>query len=243
MPYQVRTSQFSFLQFDELDTITSCEFSPFDLCLPVFAPGDIAFQFVVVADTEEEADALCVQDDSPVIIGTIESCADSLTVWPDNLTRYRIGPLQVLYHWPHGITNLDEFDYGQCFRIGVEIFDQFFCSNCFQRIRSECHTSVVEYYNNENAFGFNYCAGETISESDTDCEPLVLEFIAQPTVTIVWTAYLQSIYGNTPTVEVWTYEGGDLIKAGQVVKFDTYPPTVITIDMGGPQSGVIFIKK
>jgi hypothetical protein len=243
MPYSISVSRFSFIQFDELDTITACNWTDTDICLPVYLPGDIAFQFVLTASTEDEADALCTIEVNPVIIGHVERCSDVIAPFSGVVTRYRIGPLQVLYHWPNGITTLGTMEIGQCFRVGVEAFDQFFCSNCFQRIGSDCHTSVIEYSGNDNSFGFNYCAGEAVDEDATDCDPLILEFVNQTNMTIAWTAYLQSLYGNTPTVTVWTYDGGELVQAGQVIKFDTYPPTEIRIDMGGPQSGVVKIMR
>ena len=243
MPYQISTSQFSFMQFGETDTISACNWGDADLCLPVYAAGDIAFQFVIVAATEDEADLLCSQTQQVINIGTVERCADEITPFSGSITRYRIGPLQVLYHWPHGITTLLDMEVGQCFRIGIEVFGQFFCSNCFIRIGNDCHTSVLEYYGDENQFGFNYCAGETISADATDCDPLIMQFTNQSGITIPWTAYLQSLYGNTPSINVWTYDGSELVQAGQVIKYDTFPPTSIIIDMGGVQSGVIKISR
>jgi hypothetical protein len=237
---------FSFLQFSELDTITACNWTDTEMCLPVFAVNDVWFQFTITASTEEEADALCTQGASPVTVGHVQECSDALTPFTGTITRYRISATKVLYYWSHGITTLNTLEVGECFRIGVEVFDQFFCSNCFQRIGSDCHTNVVEYYNEQdNAFGFVYCAGEAAGGDDPQgtCEPLILEFSNQATMTINWTAYLENLYGTAPDVTVWTYQGSELINAGQVVKYDTYPfLTELRIDLGGPQSGVIRIS-
>lgn len=243
MPYQILTSQFSFLQFGQTDNVTACNWDTEQICLPVFAVDDVAFQFVIQGDTEEEADALCAIDDQVISIGTLSQCSDEITPFVDTVTRYRLSPLQVLYHWPHGITTLMDYAVNECFRIGVEVFDQVFCSNCFIRIGDDCHTSVLEYYGSKNQFEFAYCAGELISEDATDCDPLILQFTNQSSMEIPWTAYLQSQYGDTPSVTVWTYDGGELVQAGQVVKYDTYPPTALLIDMGGVNSGVVVIKK
>jgi hypothetical protein len=243
MPYQLITSQFSFIQFGQTDNVSACNWDAHQLCLPVFAVDDLAFQFVIAADTQDEADLLCSQVSQVINIGTVSQCSDEITPFVDNITRYRIGPLQVLYHWPHGITTLMDYAVNECFRVGVEVFDQFFCSNCFIRIHDDCHTSVLEYYGADNAFGFNYCAGETISEDATDCDPLILQFTNQSSMTIPWTTYLQNLYGNTPSVTIWTYDGSELVQAGQVVKYDTYPPGAILLDFGGVNSGVIKISK
>lgn len=245
MAYLISVSQFSFVQFNELDTITACNWPDTDMCLPVFAINDVWFQFVITATTEEEADLLCTQSGSPVIVGHVQECSDALTPFTGTITRYRISATKVLYYWSHGITTLNTLDIGECFRIGVEVFDQFFCSNCFQRIAADCHTSVVEYYNEQdNAFEFQYCAGEAAGDDDQGtCEPLLIEFTNQSTMSINWTAYLENLYGTTPNVTVWTYDGSELIQAGQVVKYDTYPPTQILIDLGGSQSGILKITQ
>lgn len=243
MPYHISTSQFSFLQFSESDIISACNWPDTEMCLPVFQSNDVAFQFVIAADTEEEADVLCSIDSNPVVVGHVEACSDALTPFTGTVTRYRIAPLQILYYWSNGITTLNTMEIGQCFKIGIEVFEQFFCSNCFQRIGSDCHTSVVEFYGDENAFGYNYCAGESVDEDATDCEPLILQFTNQSSMVIPWTAYLESIYGQTPSINVWTYDGSELVQAGQVVKYDTFPPTEIRIDFGGVNSGIIKITR
>jgi hypothetical protein len=243
VPYSISTSIFSFIQFDESDNISACNWATTDMCLPVFAVNDVWFQFIIRASTPEEADALCSITADPLIIGHVQQCSDAITPFAGQITRYRISPTEVLYHWSHGITTLNDLEVGDCFRIGIEVFDQFFCSNCFQRIANDCFTNVVEYsQENDNAFGFNYCAASNGDQPvEVDCQPLIIEFNNEDTYSLVWTAYLQSIYGPAPSVEVWVYDGSELVKAGLVVKFDTYPPTVITIDMGGPASGIIKI--
>jgi hypothetical protein len=243
MPYQLLVSRFSFITFDETDTVSACNWDPAQLCLPVYAQGDIAFQFIISADTEEEADALCAIDDQVINIGTVAGCDEEITPFADTIVRYRANALQVSYYWPYGITTLSNYDINQCFRIGVEVFDQFFCSNCFIRIGDDCHTSVIEYGGDENAFGFLYCAGVAIDEDATDCDPLEILFTNQATMTIPWTAYLQSKFGTVPKITVWTYDGSELVIAGNVVKLDAYPPTELRFDFGGVNSGLVRIGK
>jgi len=242
--YRILVSRFSFIQFSETDTISSCNWTDTDMCLPVYQPSDVAFQFVIASDTEEEADALCAQDTNPVVVGTLEQCSDAITPFVGEITRYRISATQVLYYWSAGITTLYDYDFGTCFRIAVEVFDQLFCSNCFQRIKSDCHTSVIEYSGNTNQYGFNYCAGNAEdTDSAADCDPLILQFTNQATLTIPWTAYLQARYGTTPAAQAWLYDGGELVAAGIRVAYDTYPPTALLFDFGGTASGVVRINK
>lgn len=247
MPYRITTSRFSFVQFDDTDNIVDCEFTTQKMCLPVFDVNDVWFQFIIESDTEEESDALCEIGTEPITIGLVENCGDGYLVeFAEKPTRYRISPTKVLYVWQQGLPNF--FNYirvGQCFHIMVSkpsIDDQTFCSNCFNRISGDCHTSVLEYSNDENAFGFNYCAGEDTGQDEAECEPTIIEFTNQANLTIPWTAFLQAKYGIAPNIQVWTYdENGELVAMGQRVEMDAIPPTEIRIDFGGVSSGFIKI--
>lgn len=245
MPYQISTSRFSFIQFAESDLIESCNFSDSDMCLPVYDENDIWFQFVITAGTQDEADDLCDITNSNVVLGIVQSCSDGfLLQFSQKPSRYRLNATQVLYYWPHGLPGFASYiDIGECFHIKVSVFAQTFCTNCLQRIKDTCFTSVIEYTNNENAFDFNYCASETAQQggSQTDCDPLVIEFTLQDTMTIPWTAYLQNKYGDTPTIQVWIYDGSELVAAGLRVALDQFPPTEIRIDFGGTASGIVKI--
>ena len=246
MAYRIRTSQYNFLQFSESDSVEVCNWAPQMMCLPMVNPNDVWFQFIIIADTEEEADDLCDLDGRSVLIGMSQQCQDVITIFSEKPVRNRISATQVLFYWQYGnpalLTNVD---IGECFRFRVEVLEsQSFCSNCFVRIASECHTSVLEYSNNENAFGFNYCASTDDGADGADCEPLILSFTAQSNLSIPWTAFLSNKYGNTPTVEVWTYNiNGELEKPGILVKMDTFPPTQLIFDFGGPNSGILKITK
>lgn len=248
MAYNILTSRFSFVQFDETDDIIDCEFTTQEMCLPVFDVNDVWFQFVIEADTEAESDDLCPIDGSePVTLGLVENCGDGYLVeFIEKPTRYRISPTKVLYVWQQGLPAFFNYiDIGMCFRIMVSmpaINEQTFCSNCFQRIFDDCHTTVLQYSNDENAFGFNYCAGEDTGADAAECEPTIIEFTNQATMTIPWTAFLQAKHGITPDVQVWTYDtNGELVAGGLRVALDTFPPTEIRIDFGGVNSGFVKI--
>lgn len=244
MPYQIHTSRFSFVQFAQSDTITGCDQPAIHLCLPVYEANDVWFQWVIQADTDSEADDLCDIDSSSVSVGIVLDCADGFLIeFGDKPERYRISSTQVLYVWKHGLPGFTgSVEVGECFRIKIEVADQSWCSNCFQRIGDDCHTSVVEYYGEENQFGFNYCASNEGIESEAeDCDPTIIQFTNQANMVIPWTAFLQGKYGIAPTVEVWVNDGGELVKAGLRVAFDTYPPTELRIDFGGVSSGIVKI--
>lgn len=247
MPYSIQTSRFSFVQFEETDTITDCEIRPQNMCLPTYDDDDVWFQFKIVSNTPEESELLCpLNSPEPITIGIVENCGDGyLLQFTEKPTRYRVNATTVLYIWQEGLPNFGSvINNGECFHIMISmpsISDQTWCSNCFQKIYDTCHTSVIEYSNNENAFDFNYCAGDSGADQE-DCEPLIIEFTNVPTLTMPWTAFLQARYGVMPNVQVWVRdENGELVVPGIRVAVDQYPPTELRFDFGGVSSGIIKI--
>lgn len=221
------------------------------MCLPVLADDDVNFQFIVQAATEQEADDLCQIGESGIRIGLVRDCDQpdfdiEFLELPD---RFRISPTQLLYNWSHGFPGMTaEFAVSECFFVRVIVPEAYppyaGCSNCFQRIDASCFSSVIEYGNDENFAGFNYC-GSGGDETDISglCEPTIITFLNQETLTIPYTAAMQVMYGQVPTVQVWLYDmGGNLVNAGIQVQFDAMPPTLITADFGGMASGVMVIK-
>jgi len=107
---------------------------------------------------------------------------------------------------------ISEIANGKCFYIRVIVDEVNYCTNCFQRIPEDCFTSVIDYGNEDNFAGFNYCNGGGV-DGDTDiCEPYVVTFTNQSTVAIPYTASLSAKYGPVPTVQVWIYDiDGNLV--------------------------------
>jgi hypothetical protein len=239
------TPQNSFVRFDS-ESYTHCIWGENKLCLPVYAESDIAFQFIVEADTEEEADALCLAYESGIQMGIVLDCdqegfTSEFEELPD---RYRISPLQVLYNWANGVPGMiGNVDNGECFYIRVIVGEVTGCSNCFQRVPEDCFTSVIEYGNDENFAGFNYCNSGAVDSGDsTDCDPTVVTFTNQESLSIPYTASLQAKYGPVPTVQVWVYVDGELQNVGVVATFDAMPPSFINVGLGGVSSGIVVIR-
>lgn len=237
----------SFIQFGGNNTATSCNFRDISLCLPVYLEDDVYFQFVVQADTIEEADDLCDLTNSLVDVGIAPNCASGFSkLFTQKPDRYRLSDFQVLYNWSHGLPAFDSVvGIGDCFIIKVDVDGQVGCSNCLQRIGSDCHTSVIEYGNDENAFGFFYCASGSVSESGdvVDCDPTFITFTDQSLLVIPYTASMSDKYGDVPTLKIWIYDtNGELVNMSVRQAFDGYPPTEIRIDMGGPATGVLKIS-
>lgn len=241
----------SFIRFNESAAAPLCIWGSINFCLPVYEAEDIYFQFVVEG-TEAEIDSLCTQSGDEAEVSLVAECdTEPILIFSEKPERFRLSLTQVLYNWSHGLPGFTSVvAVGSCFKIQVDIttlYDtQTWCSNCFERIASDCFTSVVEYGNDEDAFGFKYCLGGDIpggGSSEIDCSPTVVTFVSVPTLTIPYTALLQDKYGPMPTVQVWIYDGsGQLINMGITAGFDTYPPTVINLDFGGNASGIVVIR-
>lgn len=243
--YQVITPENSFVRFDGWEPENHCIFGRQGFCFPVYEATDVAFQFIVQASTSEEADELCQVNQSGIRIGLVNECEDEFLIEFDELPeRARLGELQVLYNWEHGFPDFEGvIDIDQCFKVKVIVGEDEYCSNCFQRIGNDCFTSVIEFGNDENAFGFNYCSsGEVIQDDGATCEPYVVEFVNKTELTIPYTLALSDKFGPVPTVQAWLADGSDLVNTGINITLIGTPVTSIHFDFGGLASGFVKIR-
>lgn len=241
----------SFIRFNEPAAAALCIWGTINYCLPVYDAEDVYFQFVVEG-TEAEIDSLCTQTGDEATLSIVAECeAEPLLTFGERPERFRLSTTQVLYNWSHGVPGFSSVvAVGSCFKIQVDISTIYAsltaCTNCFERIGNDCYTSVVEYGNDEDAFGFKYCYGGDLPSgggTEIDCSPTIVTFVSVATLTIPYTALLQDKYGTFPTVQVWVYDGsGQLINMGITAGFDTYPPSNILLDFGGTASGIVVIR-
>jgi hypothetical protein len=250
MAYSITSPVQSFVQFNETGKVDHCIFDNINFCLPVFADWDVAFQFILNG-LPSDIDALCGVYGNIISIGIVSSCDDpgfllefTANPYNDVPSLSRLSETQMLVNWPHGFPGFTGVvGYGECFKVRVEIGLQQFCSNCFERTSDDCFTSVIEYGCDENCFGFNYCgSGTTSDDSEVSCEPTVITFTNQSTLTIPYTQMLRDAYGEVPTIQVWISDGTDLVNMGITATFDAYPPSVLGFDFGGNASGIIVLK-
>lgn len=238
----------SFVRFSEACVTNDCIFGEVEYNLPVYESEDVYFQAIIVADTPEEADALCTLDASEVEVSLVDNCAygAGLIDFTEKPERFRISETQILYNWQHGFPGWPgPIQNNECFKIRMTVGGVQFCSNCFERIADPCYTSVLEYGNEEDAFGFKYCYGGALTPSGEsgECAPTIISFTNVPTLTIPYTAMMIDNYGTVPTVQVWLYDdSAQLVNAGITAKFNTYPPTQLIFDFGGNASGIIVIR-
>jgi hypothetical protein len=249
MAYSITSPAQSFIQFSETGIIDHCIFDNIRFCLPVYDPNDVAFQ-AYINGTESEIDALCGVYGTPIAIGIVNACDDpdfllEFTANPYNDVPeiFRISATQLLVNWAHGVPGFTSvINYNECFKIRIQIGLIKFCSNCLERTTDNCFTSVIEYSCDENCYGFNYCGSGTTEAEELSCEPTIITFTNQSTLTIPYTQSLQDKYGPVPTVQVWISDGTNLVNMGITATFDAYPVNVISLDFGGPATGIIVIK-
>ena len=247
MAITIKSGKFSFIQFGLTDEISNCDEGTIINCLPVYADNDIAFQFKLITSTPEEAALLCDLTNSHLEIGITDQCADDfLMIFSGKTGRYKVNDNTFLYYWS-GLPGFSSvISVGECFRIKIRVNGSTtFCSNCLSRIGDACHTAVLDYSNDDDAFDFDYCGGSLIGESsDVVCEPTIVEFTNKATLIIPYTTSLQDMYGPIPTIQVWISDPitGDLVDMGIRVSFDTFPPSLLKFDFGGTSSGIIKIS-
>src|SRR5580765_758706 len=107
----IRSPRFSFVQLATAaygyvpETYDTCNFPTVQFCLPVYAYDDIAFMFILQAETEAEADELCLIYNplDKVEVGLVRDCGDAFDVNFSDQSLYperaRISATQVLYKW------------------------------------------------------------------------------------------------------------------------------------------------
>lgn len=236
----------SFVQFNESEQITDCIWPEQTEVLICVEDNDWNFQWILQTDTKAEADALCADMGANVKCGIALNCgSDNLITFTDAPERFRLDDTHVLYNWIYGFPLFGSVipDAG-CFLFTVDVTASSikFCSSIFKRFLNGCFTSVLDYTNDDNFAGFNYCGGSVVQET-ADCTPLEITFSNQTTLTIPYTAALIAKYGIVPTVQVWILDTitGTLVDMGIRVSFDAFPPTEIFVDLGGPASGVLKI--
>lgn len=245
----------SFVRFGEAAADALCIWGNINYCLPVYDPEDWYFQWVVEG-SESEIDSMCTQDGSEISVSLVSDClAAPLITFSELPERVRLSTTQMLYNWRNGFPGFTGVvAVGECFKVQITIAATPYgypeeevtsCSNCFERIASDCFTSVIEFGNDEDDFGYKYCYGGNLPGSDDmiECDPTIVTFVSVATLAIPYTALLQDQYGEFPTVQVWIYDGtGQLVNMGIQAAFDTYPPSMINLDFGGTASGIVVIR-
>lgn len=190
LEYSIRVPQYGFIW--QLPTDVNCLYDE-QVCIPVFAAEDLAFQFLVDVNNAAlwetdygmkfeyfiKVSTSCTPGQydysAPIMYDlTWKFPTSTLGVGMSSVnTAFRFGDLPVntcLYlslvkrTWDSGT---GQGDYHE----RIEL-----CSKCFKVITDPCYTTLLQYRNNENAFGFIYAASPDIPEIDSFVNSVRMHF-------------------------------------------------------------------
>jgi hypothetical protein len=165
MPVSILNIPNSFVTFYDLGTDvgrseyitdTDCGIQK-DFCYPIYEVGDVAFQTQIVSSgVISSITVFKVMAD-----GTSVTLNDVIISIVSNGTQSGV-PIYNIY-FSFVLSNLldNTFD-GDCFtlKLDVDVPDvrtpTFISNQCFKKINDKCLTTKLQYFNNENAFGFLY---------------------------------------------------------------------------------------
>jgi hypothetical protein len=142
------------LGIPEYVTDTECGIQK-DFCYPIYEVSDVAFQTQIVSS--EVISSVTVYKVPTSGTGIILN--DVITSIVTNGTQSGV-PIYNIY-FSFVLSNLldNTFD-GDCFQLafacGVSEPSFFISNQCFKKINDKCLTTKLQYFNNENAFGFLY---------------------------------------------------------------------------------------
>lgn len=176
---EIISPKYSFVKFNSPEAFNNCCTGEQNFCIPVINEDDTYFQFAIRGDTLDEGNTIfavdvanielillrgTANDDSTIVANTIRNwtITDALT-----FEKYRTATNEVTYQWRDifkdiaTLLNCDE-----CFQLAIKATiteDNILkgISNCFVRKCSDCFTSVLEYFNDDDYAEFRYCNIDT----------------------------------------------------------------------------------
>ncbi len=104
--------------------------------------------------------------------------------------------------------------------------------------------TCIEFEVKNGNSGKNVIGCPCLGDIEGCCYPTVVEFTDVATLEIPYTTEMALKYGDIPTVQVWIYDGlGRLVNMGIMVAIGGPPGSVvISLDFGGPATGIVVIK-
>ncbi len=145
-------------------------------CLPMANFDDILFQVYIDCDNEAEADSVMAAAIANIKLKIIESgftSAGAPTVLKDysashTFERYRLSETRILLYWNNGLPDFGDYvSCETCFQLVIDfslLTANNIPTNYLCRICEHCFTSVLEYYCNEDAYGFHYCTASVVNK-------------------------------------------------------------------------------
>jgi hypothetical protein len=142
------------LGIPEYVTDTECGIQK-DFCLPIYEVSDVAFQTQIVSS--EVISSVTVYKVPTSGTGIILN--DVITSIVTNGTQSGVPIYNIYFSFVLSDLLDNTFD-GDCFQLafacGVSEPSFFISNQCFKKINDKCLTTKLQYFNNENAFGFLY---------------------------------------------------------------------------------------
>jgi hypothetical protein len=159
--------QYSFVNFNTITTSDCCDGNNQE-CLPFANVFDLVFQFSIKCDTITEANDLMLTQDIDSILNLIDGPTGTLLYdYTTNdllfFEKYRTDTTTVTYIWRNPLYQIlyDMVHFDDTFSLQVVIKVNGIIvaalSNLFKAISDQCYTSLIEYTNDQDYAGFNYC--------------------------------------------------------------------------------------
>lgn len=169
LPYSLMP--FGFEQFEAIEGFEDCG-EPVPGALPVYAADDVAFQ-LQLSGSPDEIDALCAGW-KDIKLKLLSGCnykdedtePDVIKTYTGRFKVWIRGTTEAILYWPHGLPGIEnDIECDACFQLAVQVNTHLFPSACLKRICNPCHTALIEYYCEENAYGFQYCETDILNRA------------------------------------------------------------------------------
>lgn len=165
----IKSSPFSFVNFNDASAFAPCCDGDNDVCLPVYYNSDLVFQFTLECSDSETARA--AMNANPESAQLILLDVDGYQLYNFTLTgglyfkKYRVGLTTVVFVWDNNLAGLESYvGFKDCFSLKVDIsfyvnkkVSDLATSNCFKRIFDTCFTTLFEYNNETDYAEMYYC--------------------------------------------------------------------------------------
>jgi len=152
----ITSPKYNFVRFGSPEENPCCDMDN-TFCVPIFSDSDNFFQVKTDADATLQLVLLrgTGNDASTLSANTLRNWTSG-----DGLSfdKYNTGPGAYIHVWQHAFFNFATYiKCDECFQLALIGGDAPVFSNPFKRICSDCYTSIVEFYNDDNYAGFEYC--------------------------------------------------------------------------------------
>ena len=168
--YELVSPKYSFVDFNPPANTQCCE-GKGELPLPIATDNDLQFQVNADCSTIDVANNIMANADNLIQLKLLSQAGEVLHDWTSvenwKFKKYRTSEKIVTFLWYRPLTNIINLvPSSECFSlrvmaqfdIGAVVLEKQADSNLFHINTNSCYTSLLEYINDEDYAGFNYCA-------------------------------------------------------------------------------------